>query len=72
MWCHLYLKLYSSYLNFIYWHYVFHILVEPQLLAQSGAEYWLLIFIGGPLNCIGYWTISNYIIIMVQETHFIT
>ena len=35
------------------------------MAAQSGAEHWLLIFLGGPLNCIGYWTINIFIIISI-------
>ena len=32
--------------------------LNHQSPAQSGAEHGLLILLGGPLNCIGYWTIS--------------
>ena len=33
--------------------------------AQSGAAYGMLIFLIGPLNCIGYWTISIFFIIII-------
>ena len=33
--------------------------------AQGDAEDGLLIFLEGPLNCIGYWTISIFSIIFV-------
>ena len=42
-------------------------LVEHYSPAQGGgAEHGLLTLPGGPLNCIGYWTISIYIIIIIK------
>ena len=39
-------------------------LVEPPKPGQSGVEHGLLIFLGGPLKSLGYWTISKFIIII--------
>ena len=32
--------------------------------VQSGAEHGLLILLGSPLNCIGYWTMSIFIVVV--------
>ena len=42
-------------------------LVEPHLAAQSGVEHGLPIFLRGPLNGIGYWTIR--ILLLFEHKH---
>ena len=45
--------------------YIYLTITNHHSPAQSGAEHGLLIFLGGPLNCNGYWTIGILLLLVV-------